>query len=655
MRSKKSAIRLGISLILVLLAVYNYARYIGDNRVFARISSQVCNKGMPARQRLDALVAWAREDIAPRRSAPFVPPPASVRILEKLFTPFPRRALKGRLHCGSASNLFCAVAATAGLRTRTAFLHQDADVTGRSPSHVVVECLVDGRWVVVDPLFGLLVRLPDGEPVTVEDLDRKPQLLTSAVPDDYPLDVYNYHYVTRVNWHSVPVVLPLVYRALHAIVGDAVNEIALPAIRRRPRLQLMLLSLLTALLLAVTPSVWGRWALSRRLAREHGHKGTGFRIAFVVEDAHRQGGTERVAFELARRFAERHQVHVFGYSVAPELAEKVVFHPLPRTPGPAVWQVLVFSAMTTLAVPRRAFDFVIGQGANCFVADVVIAHQCRAALREKAALLPRSGVTESLARRAGHWLHDAAVVRLERWIYRDPSRRRIIAVSEGLRHDLKRFYADERGEIAVVQNGVDLDEFTPANRECFREDVRRKLGVTPETTVLLFVGGDWPRKGVAFAISSLAHLQEMDVRLVVVGNGAISAYQAFADANGVADRVVFTGMQADCRPYYAAADIFVLPTCYESFSLVVLEAAASGLPLLVTRVNGALEVVRDGKNGYFIEQDGADIAGKVRDIVSSGRLQEMSSAARDTATHFTWSRMANRVEEELRKLVEQTP
>ncbi len=646
MHSKRSAIRLGVSFALLILAAYNYARYIGDNRVFVHISSQVCGTDMPAQGRLDALVAWARKDIAPRRSAPFVPPSASVRVLEKLFTPFPRRALSGRVHCGSASNLFCAAAAAAGLKTRLAFLHQDADVTGRSPSHVVVECLLDGRWVVVDPLFGLLVRLPDGEPVTVEDLDRKPWLLASAAPDDYPLDVYNYHYVTRVNWHSVPLVLPLAYRALHALVGDAVNEIALPGIRRRPRLQLMLLSLLAALLLAVTPSVWGRWALSRRLTRERGHKDTGFTLAFVVEDAHRRGGTERVVFELARRLAVRHKVHIFAHSVAGDLAGRVVFHPLRRPPGPSFSRVLLFPAMTTLAVPRRAFDFVIGQGANCFAANVVISHQCRAALREQTAQVPQVGVTESLPRRAAHWLHDAAVVRLERWIYRDPSRRRIIAVSEGLRHELKRFYADERGEIAVVQNGVDLDEFTPANRERFREAVRRKLGATPETTVLLFVGGDWPRKGVAFAISALAHLQEMDVRLVVVGKGAIPAYRAFAEANGVGDRVVFAGAQADCRP--------VLPTYYEAFSLVVLEAAASGLPLLVTRVNGAVEVIQDGKNGHFIEQEGVNIARKVRKIISSGRLEEMSNAARETAGHFTWNRMADRIEEELRKLVEQT-
>jgi UDP-glucose:(heptosyl)LPS alpha-1,3-glucosyltransferase len=104
--------------------------------------------------------------------------------------------------------------------------------------------------------------------------------------------------------------------------------------------------------------------------------------------------------------------------------------------------------------------------------------------------------------------------------------------------------------------------------------------------------------------------------------------------------------------YYAAADVFLLPTFYEAFSLATLEAAASGLPLVVTKVNGTEELIEDGRNGFFIERDGDDIAHRLRQLRDDHRLRTMlGDAARQSALRYAWDTIADqtlRVYEEVR-------
>jgi UDP-glucose:(heptosyl)LPS alpha-1,3-glucosyltransferase len=93
-------------------------------------------------------------------------------------------------------------------------------------------------------------------------------------------------------------------------------------------------------------------------------------------------------------------------------------------------------------------------------------------------------------------------------------------------------------------------------------------------------------------------------------------------------------------PLYAAADAFILPTAYEAFPLVTLEAAASGLPLLVTRVNGVEDLLQEGRNGWFVSPEGRDIARRLNELAADGALaRRMSAEARSAAAGFSWEAM----------------
>ena len=121
--------------------------------------------------------------------------------------------------------------------------------------------------------------------------------------------------------------------------------------------------------------------------------------------------------------------------------------------------------------------------------------------------------------------------------------------------------------------------------------------------VFVFVAlGHFERKGLPLLLEALGSLDDGRVRLLVVGGqpDLVESYRRKAEAAGVGDPVRFAGMQEDIRPYLATADVFVLPSAYETFSLVALEAAAAGLPLLVTPLHGVEDYVCDGGNGFVV-------------------------------------------------------
>jgi UDP-glucose:(heptosyl)LPS alpha-1,3-glucosyltransferase len=193
--------------------------------------------------------------------------------------------------------------------------------------------------------------------------------------------------------------------------------------------------------------------------------------------------------------------------------------------------------------------------------------------------------------------------------------------------------------VRTIPNGVDVSVFRP--NQVVRREVRTELGFGDPAVVALFVGGDWERKGLVHVVDSLAIAPEW--QLVIAGAGDPEPLMARARHARTGSRVRFLGPVGDMPRLYAAADAFVLPTAYEAFPLVVLEAAASGLPLLVTRVNGAEDVLDHGRNGWFISPDARDIARRLNELRSDSTLaRQMATHAREAAEGYSWGAMAVR-------------
>jgi glycosyltransferase involved in cell wall biosynthesis len=222
----------------------------------------------------------------------------------------------------------------------------------------------------------------------------------------------------------------------------------------------------------------------------------------------------------------------------------------------------------------------------------------------------------------------------EQWCYRPAITGHVVGDSLGLARELKKHFPRMAAHASVIPLGVDHGRGDDSSGQ--REAVRAELSVPAGQHLALFVGGDWERKGLRLAIEAIARTR--DWHLLVVGSGDIAASRRIAATAGSEARTHFAGTPPRTGPYYAAADAFLLPTAYETFSLVTHEAAAAGLPLLVTRVSGVEDILVDGVNGWFIEREPTHIADRLNALGTDAEARRrMGDASRHSVEGFTWA------------------
>jgi len=170
--------------------------------------------------------------------------------------------------------------------------------------------------------------------------------------------------------------------------------------------------------------------------------------------------------------------------------------------------------------------------------------------------------------------------------------------------------------------------------------------------LLLYVGRLEPLKGIDIVIRAMAQLDAPRPLLVVAGGDQHSATEvrrlrAQASAAGVEDRVRFVGAvpQEELPEYYAAADVCVIPSFYESFGMAALEAQSCGRPVVASRVGGLPGVVRDGETGYLVPWRCPEPFAERLDVLLRNRALQRSfgAAAREWAMGFRWSSIAKRL------------
>lgn len=353
------------------------------------------------------------------------------------------------------------------------------------------------------------------------------------------------------------------------------------------------------------------------------------KIAFVVHDYHRTGGQSRYTVELAERFARDHEVHVFANRIEEDGNHPIRFHHVPAVRTTALTTILSFPLPASMAV-GRGFDVVHAQGLVCRGANVITAHICNAAWYES-----RRRSADTI--RATEHVFAALVNRLERLLYRGARQADVIAVSKRVADDLRDAYGRDEC-VSVVYHGVDLERFSPRLRSEHRAAVRTSLGIPADALVALYVGD--LRKGGRTAIEALAAVP--DWRLLTVSRTPPEPYAEFAVENGVRDRVVLAPPTDVIERFYAAADAFVFPSAYDAFGMVVTEAMASGVPVIVSAAAGASELVRHGESGFVLESaDDSAMVGTFLSAWSRDRasLDRMGAAAREAVLPYTWDAM----------------
>ncbi|MCC6236181.1 MAG: glycosyltransferase [Dehalococcoidia bacterium] len=231
---------------------------------------------------------------------------------------------------------------------------------------------------------------------------------------------------------------------------------------------------------------------------------------------------------------------------------------------------------------------------------------------------------------------------------------RVVAATEHERQLLRQIYGVPRDRVAVVPLGVDREAFRPRDRTAARATLAsRGVPVSDEARVLLAVGRLEPLKGFDILVRALAQLTvDAEVVLWIAGGDERSAperarLEAVAHEVGVGDRVRFLGAvpHEELPTYYNAADVVVVPSFYESFGLVALEAMASGVPVVASRVGGLVATVSDGRTGYLVPWRCPEpFAEKVDLLLRNEPLRRaLGEAGRASMERFSWESVAERL------------
>jgi UDP-glucose:(heptosyl)LPS alpha-1,3-glucosyltransferase len=353
------------------------------------------------------------------------------------------------------------------------------------------------------------------------------------------------------------------------------------------------------------------------------------RIAYVVHDYHRHGGHSRYVAELAERFCRFHDIHVFANTFT-SAADGITRHNVPAMRLNALTTIASFILPATVLV-RGRFDIIHAQGLCGLRQNVITAHICQPAW---AAAADRYAGRQSWRKRA----FGTVVGRLERLAFRPTSASRFIAVSNLVRGDLHNHYG-LTDRVRVVHHGTDTEAFHPRNRAKWRAVVRAELGLSETECIALYVG-DLQKAGEP-AVRAVARVP--GVTLVIVSRSEFGPYERLAAEVSAANRVRFVPATTSVERYYAAADMFLFPTFYDAFGLVVAEAMASGLPVITSPAAGASELIEHGVSGWLTPDpwNVDQIAIALRDLADDAGLRErLGRAARMVIEEQTWDRVA---------------
>lgn len=236
---------------------------------------------------------------------------------------------------------------------------------------------------------------------------------------------------------------------------------------------------------------------------------------------------------------------------------------------------------------------------------------------------------------------------------------RIIAATPAELSQLQFLYHADASKITVIPPGVDTSHFYPIPPD----EARDAIGIQPQDRLILFVGRIEPLKGIETLIRAIALLFKERVTsgcphyLAIVGgdpnvtpemeNTEMARLQALCHELGVDDLVLFLGKRAqDTLPYYySAAEVVVMPSHYESFGMVALEAMACGTPVIASQVGGLAFLVQDGVTGYSIpDDDPQELADKLALLVCNPELRDqLGRQAARYASQYDWEIIAQRI------------
>lgn len=381
----------------------------------------------------------------------------------------------------------------------------------------------------------------------------------------------------------------------------------------------------------------------------NGREPTTRRLRIAVLNRHfgyRFGGAERYAAAVVEELAARHEIHVFAQEIE-HAFPGVTYHPVSRPVAKPRWINQLWFAWQTWRLTRQGFD-VVHSHENTWHGDLQTVH-----VRPfKIGLFhDRKGL-----RRVLRWLSLFTSPRLLTYWWLEAGRfsprphRHIVATSGQVMAETLHAYPDTAPRMHVIAPGVNLPQ-----RQAAAADARGQLALPPDVPLALFVGNDYAKKGLGTLLQALPSVPNL--HLAVVGNGQhIATFRRQAEQLQLTDRVHFLGSLPDVTPAYCAADLLVHPTTEDTYAMVVLEAMAHGLPVIVSSAPfcGIAAELNHEQQALVLQdpRDAQALAGHLKRLLASPPLQEqLRAAGRHFASERSWQAVAEQHEALFKQII----
>ena len=364
------------------------------------------------------------------------------------------------------------------------------------------------------------------------------------------------------------------------------------------------------------------------------------RVAVVIPKFGLVGGAEGFAAEITERIAvdPRFEIHVFANRWA-DSSGRIVFHHVPIVRFPKFLTTPSFAWFAGRAIAAAGPFDLIHTHDRIFKADVYTMH----------GIPHRWWVRE--VRRKRMSLFDRALARVEDCLVSNGSCRRFLAVSGLTRKIFLEEYPIDPARVTVVHPGIDASLCAKLDRERCRREIRGRFGIGPDEPLILFVSMNFAIKGLDYLMKGLGLLRAESpgkrFRLLVIGRGDEKAYGRLARELGLGDSVVFAGtvVREKLPEFDLAGDLYAMLSRFDTFGMVVLEAMAAGLPVLISGSVGAGDIVREGENGFVVENpaDSEAIAERIERMLHDDVREKMGREALKTAGENSWDMAVARV------------
>jgi len=377
------------------------------------------------------------------------------------------------------------------------------------------------------------------------------------------------------------------------------------------------------------------------------------RIAVVIPKYGLVGGAEGFAAALTERLAldnPAFEIHVFAnrWQQDAQAKERIFFHHVPIISFPRFLKTVSFAFFAERAIAKIGFD-VVHSHDRIFRPDIYTMHG-----------LPHRIWAKEVRKKRRLSLFDQATAWVEKRMVTGGSCRYFLAVSHLTQDIFLKEYPVNPSCVPVIHPGIDPAAVTARRTDPDRQAIRRKYGLPPAAPLIVFVSMNFDIKGLDPLLAGLGKLKQLHpgqpFHLAVVGRDNLPKYEERAKQAGINDHVTFTGVvsREDLDDIYAAGDLYAMLSKFDTFGLVVLEAMAKGLPVVISGNVGARDVVREGVNGFVIENtgDAESVARVLYHALREDVIAPMSAAARQTAIEHTWERSAQQVADIYRKIID---